>query len=310
MAVLDQDKIVAAILILKRKVPYSNYHFFYAPRGPVMDFKNIKAFDFLLDAVEIEAKKNNAISLKLDPQIFENDQEVINLLKTRGFVYQKMNVQPRTTFIVDLHLPQDELLLTFEEKTRYNIRLSLKKGVVVKEISNDQGVEEFYDIYKETAERDNFLIHPISYYKNIKACLVDRGMANIFIAYHNDKPIAGVYTFNFGSRLWYMYGASLNASRNVMPNHALHWHIINWAKEKGFKDYDLFGIPSNPTENHPLWGVYRFKKGFNGKLIKYVGVFDLAYKPILNMFLEKGISFVKNLRSLILKGKISDSLEE
>ena len=310
LAIEDNGKIVAAIQILKRKIPYINYSMFYAPRGPVLDCANIMAFDFLLEAVEVEAHKHNAISFKIDPQVFENDERVKNLLKSRGFRYKKQNVQPRTTIIVNLEKDLEELLLTFEEKTRYNIRLSGKKGVMVKEASDDRGVDEFYEIYKETAKRNNFLIHPKSYYKNIKTCLVDRGLANIFIAYHRDIPIAGVFTFNFGSRSWYMYGASLNSSRNIMPNHALHWHIIKWAKEKGFKNYDLFGIPSNPTQTHPLWGVYRFKKGFNGDLIKYIGVYDLVYKPLLYALIENGIILYKNLRSLLLKGKISDSLEE
>lgn len=310
LAVEDDGKIVAAILILKRKLPYVNFSLFYAPRGPVLDYKNIKAFDFLLEAIAIWAERHNAISLKIDPQVLESDEPVINLLKSRGFQYKKQNVQPRTTFIIDIEKPLDELLLTFEEKTRYNIRLSERKGVVVKELSTDEGVEIFYDIYKETAKRDNFLIHPISYYKNIKKCLVDRGLANIFIAFHKDIPIAGVFTFNFGSRIWYMYGASLNSHRNIMPNHALHWFVIQFAQKNGYKSYDLFGIPSTPNASHPLWGVYRFKKGFNGNLVKYVGVYDLAYKRILYALMENGISFYKNLRSLLLKGKISDSLEE
>lgn len=310
IAVEDNGNIVAAISILKRKLPRLPYCLFYAPRGPVLDYKNIEAFDFLLKAIDIETKRHSAIALKIDPQILEDDQHVTNLLKSRGFQYKKQNVQPRTTFIVSLDWPIDQLMSTFEEKTRYNIRLSLKKGVTVKEMSDDQGVEIFYNIYKETAKRDNFLIHPIKYYKNIKKILVDKRMANIFIAYHNDIPVAGVFTFIFGSRVWYMYGASLSSYRNIMPNHALHWHIIKWAKEKGYASYDLFGIPSTPNPSHPLWGVYRFKKGFNGKLMKYIGVYDLVYNKFMYFLLENGISLYKNIRSLLLKGKISDSLEE
>ena len=352
VAVEDDGKIVAAISILKRKLPYFNLNIFYAPRGPVVDFENTEALDFLLDEVRKLAKKHRAIALKIDPQIVESRElkvesrevKIEDILKERGFSYCKKQIQPRSTFVVDLTLTEEKLLASFEEKTRYNIRLSAKKGVTVKKMSTDEGVDTFYNIYKETASRDNFLIHPIRYYRNIKKLLIGGKElletscstleksaiggkeqlgtscstlgkkatpgSNIFIAYHKDIPVAGVWTFNFGKKIWYMYGASLSSYRNVMPNHALHWHIMKWAKEKELKDYDMFGIPSNPTEKHPLWGVYRFKKGFNGKLVKYIGVYDLAYRPLLYKLIEKGISLFQNLRSLLLKGKISDSLGE
>ncbi|OGC06700.1 hypothetical protein A2230_01535 [candidate division WOR-1 bacterium RIFOXYA2_FULL_36_21] len=314
LAVLDGDKIVAAISILKRKLPYIKLNLFYAPRGPIVDFQNTQALDFILAEMKKVAKKHNAILLKIDPQVKESEKctvnSVQNVLKEKGFVVCKKQIQPRSTFIVDLTLSSEDLLKSFEEKTRYNIRLAAKKGVVVKELSTDDGVEVFYKIYQETCKRDNFLIHPLKYYQNIKKLLVDHALANIFIAYLNEAPIAAVYTFNFGSRLWYMYGASLSKHRNVMPNHALHWHIIQWAKKRDFKSYDLFGIPSNPTKDHPLWGVYRFKKGFNGELVKYIGVYDLVYNPLLYKVINIGITFYKSLVSLIRKGKISDSLSE
>ena len=135
-------------------------------------------------------------------------------------------------------------------------------------------------------------------------------MARLFIAYHEGKPIAGVFIFCFGDRIWYMYGASSNIYRNFMPNHALHWHVIKWAKSAGYKTYDLWGIPSNPTEKHPLWGVYRFKKGFNGRLVKYVGVYDLPLQPVFYHLFDKGLNLWQNIRSLVTKGKIEDSLSE
>ena len=116
--------------------------------------------------------------------------------------------------------------------------------------------------------------------------------------------------FAFGDKIWYMYGASSDAYRNVMPNHLLHWAVIKWAKEKDYKYYDLWGIPANPTENHPLYGVYRFKKGFKGRLVKYVGVYDFPYSPLFYHALEFGTLCWQGFRSLIAKGKIEDSLQE
>jgi len=309
IALGEGSRISAAISVLKKPLPMPGRSLFYAPRGPVVPLENPDLLDGLLEAVREQAVRHKAVALKIDPPVPEG-KAVDETLKSRGFIKKKKQVQPRTTYFIDLTMNSDDLLKSFEEKTRYNIRLSAKKGVEVRLENTNKGVEDFYSIYRETASRDNFLIHPKSYYQSIKRILVDRGMASIFLAYHRGIPIAGVYIFNFGDKIWYMYGASRSESRNVMPNHALHWEVIKWAKEKGLRVYDLWGIPSNPREGHPLWGVYRFKKGFRGSLVKYAGVYDLPFDALMYHVSDKGFALLKGAVSLLKKGKISDSLEE
>ena len=93
-----------------------------------------------------------------------------------------------------------------------------------------------------------------------------------------------------------------------MPNNLIHWEIIKWAKEKGLKEYDLWGIPADPKEGHPLWGVYRFKKGFNAELKNFIGAYDLAYNKMLYFFFDKVIELYQNTIRFIKKGTIKDSL--
>lgn len=309
IALLDGEKIVAGVSIVKKPLPIPGKSFFYAPRGPIVSFKDENVLAALMDSVRSEARAHNAIVLRIDPPI-EEGQGVEEILGKKGFIKNKKQVQPRSTFCVDLTMDLESLIKTFEEKTRYNIRLSERKGVEVKIANSLEGVDAYYRMYKKTAARDKFLIHPFSYYRNIKETLINRRLASIFLAYYQGRPIAGVFVFCFGKKVWYMYGASTGEARNVMPNHALHWHVIKWAKEAGYSIYDLWGIPSNPTEQHPLWGVYRFKKGFNGKLVKYIGVYDLAFNPLLYQIFDKGTHFWQNLRSLLTKGKMEDSLAE
>ncbi|KAF0135322.1 MAG: hypothetical protein FD145_148 [Candidatus Saganbacteria bacterium] len=306
IAVGENNSISASILLLKRKFPYINKCLFYAPRGPIFD--NAGALEYLLQKIKEEAKKHAAIALKIDPEIEDSDSNRIDLFIKKGLKINKKQIQPRSTYFIDLTKDLETLLLSFEEKTRYNIRLSQKKGVIVEELSGQIGVDIFYDLYKETAGRDNFLIHPKSYYQKILSLMGNNNMAKVFIAYLNKEPIAAVINFYFNKRIWYMYGASKSSHRNVMPNHAIHWEIIKRAK--GYELYDLWGIPSNPKLGHPLYGVWRFKKGFNGKLVKFVGCMDLVYEPIVYFIFENVFAWFKNIRSLILKGKISDSLEE
>jgi lipid II:glycine glycyltransferase (peptidoglycan interpeptide bridge formation enzyme) len=313
LALEDNGKVVAAISILKREIPYIHHSLFYAPRGPVVNLFDRELTEALLAAVEEEAEKQHAISLKIDPELPDipaKQSENFALLHKLGFVKSIKQVQPRATILLDLTPDLDSLLKSFETKTRYNIRLAEKKGVVVRQDDSMAGIHAFYSIYQETSVRDKFMIHPLKYYKAIREEMFANGLGSNFIAYYNDKPIASVIVFNFGSRLWYMYGASSNEYRNVMPNHLLHWEVIKWAKNKGLKTYDLWGIPANPREGHPLHGVYRFKQGFNGNAVKFIGAYDFPYSPLFYHAFEWGAMWWKNLNSLMRKGKIEDSLGE
>lgn len=310
IAIEEGDKIIAGISILKREIPYIKHSFFYAPRGPIVDFKNREQLEFLLSAVEKEAEKHKAISLKIDPDMSENKADLLGMMSRIGFVKAIKQVQPRATILLDLRRELDDIMMSFEEKTRYNIRLSARKGVEVVEDSSAKGIGIFCQLYRQTAVRDKFLIHPEKYYQLIRELLFTKGFGTTFIAYYNNKPVAAVIVFCFGKKVWYMYGASSSEHRNVMPNHLLHWHIIQWAKERKYKTYDLWGIPANPQEGHPLWGVYRFKKGFSRNIVKNIGAYDFPYSPLFYNLLEHGVKWWQNIRSLATKGKIEDSLGE
>ena len=310
VAIEDKGEIKAGASILSRKLPLIKKPVFYAPRGPIMDFTDKATLKMLSDGICVEAALRGAILFKMDPEIEESQTKATDAFIDHGLIKKKKQVQPRSTYFIDLTKSLDDLLKGFEEKTRYNIRLAEKKGVKVYEDSSAAGIDIFYKMYMATCKRDSFLIHPKSYYLKLKEFLVDRGMANVFIATFRDIPIASVFIFRMGNRVWYMYGASMNEYRNVMPNHALHWHIIKWAKEKGYKLYDLWGIPSNPGEKHPLYGVYRFKKGFNGELKTWIGVYDLPFDWLMYNLFDKGVGIYQAVRSLVTKGRMSDSLSE
>ncbi|MFA6431810.1 MAG: peptidoglycan bridge formation glycyltransferase FemA/FemB family protein [Candidatus Margulisiibacteriota bacterium] len=306
----NNNNIVAGISLLKREIPFIRHSFLYAPRGPIVDLTNQDLVHELLEVVEKEAERNHALSLKIDPEIPESYRAGKNILEPFGFIRSAKQVQPRATMIVDIQPDLNLIMASFEEKTRYNIRLAEKKGVIVKEERSEKGIDLFYESYIETAKRDKFIIHPKTYYQRIREIMFSAGLGTTFIAYKDDKAIAGVIIFAFGGKIWYMYGASSALFRNLMPNHLLHWEIIKWGKERGYKEYDLWGIPANPKEGHPLFGVYRFKKGFNGKLVKYIGAYDFPYSPLFYYPLEYAMTSWQNIRSLIKKGKISDSLGE
>ena len=98
------------------------------------------------------------------------------------------------------------------------------------------------------------------------------GLAQAFIAESETQPIAAIIVFTCARRASYVYGMSLDAHREKMPNHLLQWEAIRWARAQGCAEYDLWGAPDAPDPRYPLWGVYNFKQGFGGRFVRHLGV--------------------------------------
>jgi len=188
-------------------------------------------------------------------------------------------VQPRYVFRLDVTPTEQQLLEAMEGKTRYNIHLAERKGVSVRTAQDKTDLRFFYDILKETADRDQFLIRNFSYFERMWDLFVSRGAARIFLADYRGQAIAGTLAFRCGGRVWYLYGASSNRFRNVMPNHLLQWTMIRWAKEQGCNLYDFRGVPGSADLDDHLAGLYRFKKGFAAAFTEFIGEYDLILAP-------------------------------
>jgi peptidoglycan pentaglycine glycine transferase (the first glycine) len=306
----DTENYLTTALILKRRIPGTGKFVLYCPRGPV--FKNFdpEVITFFFDSISIFAKKHKAILLKCDPEIPETTEVLINLFHSIGLIFNPENIQPRATIILDLHPPEDNLLQSFHHKTRYNIKLAQKKGVEIREVVTKDGVDVFYDLFRLTSDRDRFLILQKSYFYHLWETLYPKGMCAVFTAHYQNQPLAAIFQIIFGDTMTYLYGASSNEHRNLMPNHLIHWHAIQWAKSRNILKYDFWGIPSNPHDRHPLWGVYRFKKGFCETETRWIGMIERVYKPCWNWLFTQGAHGFKKTARFIRTGSLRTPLEE
>ena len=128
----------------------------------------------------------------------------------------------------------------------------------------------------------------------------------LYMAYYEDKPIAGTLAINYGDKVWYLYGASSNAYRNVMPNYLLQWEMIKWAIASGSRVYDFRGVSGDIDESNPLYGLYRFKKGFNGELTEFLGEYDLVLNKPVKTFYDIGEKAYKKAIKTVYKIKNRD----
>ena len=290
----EDGKIKGTVSFLIRKMPGFGRSMMYASRGPVCDLDDYDTMNQLFDRAKELAKEFKAYVIKIDPDVPSSETAFTEHLLHYGFELKTGGVrfeaiQPRYVFRLYLNgRTEEELLASFHQKTRYNIRLAARKGVQVR-ICGKEMIPAFGKLMLETGVRDNFVTRPPEYFANMLDNLGEH--CRLYMAFLDNEPIAGTLAIWYGDKVWYLYGASSNAHRNYMPNYLLQWEMIRWAVEKGSRVYDFRGVPGDVGEDHPLYGLVKFKRGFNGDYTEFVGEMDL----VLSRFWYKTINKTTDL---------------
>ncbi len=281
-----------SISILVRKFA-KFFHLAYIPMGITLE-KNSFLTDYksdeyltLLEEFAKTIKKflpKNTICIRFDPPMdfdspTERDEFVKTKLPFKSIKKNKVDIQPPDTTVLDLSKTQEEILANMKSKWRYNINLATKKGVFIEKATSKE-IDIFYDLYLETAKRDGIAIHSKKYYQDLlelseKNNSSTTPLVTLYIAKHEEDILASIITLFTPYQAIYVYGASCNTKRNLMPAYLLQWTAIKDAQIYGSKSYDFYGMPPTDDENHPMHGLYRFKTGFGGKNIHRVGSLDV-----------------------------------
>jgi len=292
----------------------------YSPKGPLLDWSNEPLRSRVLNDLQSFARKQGAIFLKMDPNVVlgtgipqsEGDvianagQIVMSELKRRGWEYSSDQIQFRNTVLIDLTPSEEEMLSRMKQKTRYNVRLAEKKGVALR-VGAQEDLSLLYKMYAETSVRDGFVIRDEEYYKTVWHTFMTnrqspvsnlqssnspltnyRGaspgdqlpLAEPLIAEVSNEPVAAIFVFYFAGHAYYVYGMSRDKHREKMPTYLLQWEAMKRAKAKGCTIYDLWGAPEVFDESDSMWGVYRFKEGLGGKVVRTLGAWDFAPSPL------------------------------
>ncbi|HEY4690841.1 MAG TPA: peptidoglycan bridge formation glycyltransferase FemA/FemB family protein [Anaerolineae bacterium] len=284
IAVTRDDQIAAGALVLFRRLPMRLGTLAYIPKGPIVDLADRALIDTLLTGLDALARRRRAILLKVEPDTCDA-QPFARL----GFRPSPHSVQPPRTILIDIARGEDDILAAMHPKTRYNIRLADKKSVAVRATARSD-LPAFNALMQATSSRDGFAVHSPAYYEAAFDLFVAQGRAQLFLAEVESHIVAGLFAFALGERAWYFYGASGDAHREKMPNHALQWRAIRWARSIGCRVYDVWGIPDEDeatldaqylNRHAGLWGVYRFKRGFGGEVVRFAGALDRVYNPLL-----------------------------
>ncbi len=294
----DHGEVCAAALILQRTIAIGGFamrlRVMYVPRGPILDWTDTHLAARVLNDLQSLTKQRGAIFLKMDPELplgfgvpGEEDASrhppglgIKKSLQRRGWCFSQDQIQFRNTVEVDLTPDEEDLLMRMKSKTRYNIRLAKRRGVTVRD--GDIGdIDLLYRMYAHTAVRDDFLIRSKDYYQSVWQTFFKAGLAEPLIAEVEDKPVGAVVIFRLGGRAWYIHGMSLDEHREKMFNYRLQWEAMLRSKRAGCTAYDMWGAPDTFNEADSMWGVYRFKDGFGGRVVRTLGAWDYPAKPLL-----------------------------
>ncbi len=291
VALGQEDELIAGAQVLYRRLPVGMGHLAYIPKGPLVDWDNEEQLTALLATLDHAARSQGAIALTIEPDLPDEPRHQ-KRLRTLGFRPALFDaVQPRRTLVVDISPDEDAILKAMKSKTRYNVRLAGRKGVTVRE-AGEADLPAFHALMAATAERDDFGVHTPAYYEAAYRLFAPRNQVRLLLAEVNGlrpEPVAALMIFALPPRAWYFYGASGNAHREKMPTYLLQWEAMRWAKSLGCTSYDLWGVPDEDGEKleaeftqrrDGLWPVYRFKRGFGGRLVRSVGAWDRVYAPL------------------------------
>jgi peptidoglycan pentaglycine glycine transferase (the first glycine) len=292
--------------ILFRKLPLG-FTVGYIPKGPVYLDPLSAVNELFWKEVNIACRDNRAVFCKLELDFWDIEHlslhrihaslpklvirsphaGLVGSLFKSNWVASTHNIQPPRSIAIDTKGNLDLILSRMKQKTRYNIRLAEKKDVIVRTWDD---IESFHKMMLATSLRDGFGIHSLEYYKRAYDLLQPKGMGEILVAEYEGKALAALFVARNGNRAYYLYGASTDEERNRMPTYLLQWEAMKWAKARGCKEYDLWGVPdedeatleANFEKRHDgLWGVYRFKRGFGGEVKRAAQALDRVYNPLL-----------------------------
>jgi lipid II:glycine glycyltransferase (peptidoglycan interpeptide bridge formation enzyme) len=264
-----------AIQVLSRKIPGLG-EYWYIPKGPgFTDLKDFKTF-----AANLPDPMPFAI--RIDPEIISGAVTAAKLAKL-GYRPSRSIQYNVNTVVVSLVDSEDSILGGFKQKTRYNVRLAAKKGVVVEAVPfNQAAIDTMYDLTRTMTDRAGVYLRDKQYFSDFWQLHADSGHGQMFFATYEGKVLAGAFVTYVGHKALYKDGGSTRDNPEVQAPYLLQWEVMRWLKAHGVTEYDLHGTPpaaqiSDP--DHKLAGLARFKTGFQPEVTEYIGTFDLVVKP-------------------------------
>lgn len=250
--------------------------FVYVPVGPIFPKWRKNCFDKWLDFVVTLAKNKGASFLRIEPRVVS--ESLGRAFSGAGFIKAASHTQPECTAVVDLIKPEDKLLSAASDSTRYNVRASLRKGVIVRK-GRIEEIQTFTNLLKETSKRKTFTL-PLEkdYHKKQFETFQKEGLMELFIAEINGETLSAALVLFYNTTAYYLHAANSLKKKELRASYPLVWHCILESRKRGFKWFDFWGIAKGEDPGDPWAGVTSFKLSFGAERVCFDPVFDLPLK--------------------------------
>lgn len=292
---------LAQLQILRRSAGPLTLH--YVPRGPAFD--DWASLEMALGYLKIQLK---GAYLKVEPPLALPEAEPPPPLPGAS---SSETIQPE--FSLQVLLDDEAAVLgRMKSKTRYNIRLSARKGVRTRIVrpfdpEANQAFAAFFERFQETNQRAKLRQHDESYYLEVFHRFNARhAQSFISLAEFEGEVLAAGLFIAFKDRIDYLYGGSTRKKKEVMAPYAMHWAAMRWGLAHGFRYYDLWGVPRIPDPSSHAYGIYRFKEGFGGVRVRFPA-YDLPLSPLYAP-LKRALRWRKDLMNWRARGTRKDVL--
>ena len=266
----DNGTAMGAAAVLRRRLP-GGLALNYAPRGPILDGR-LDQWPAFWQALRDRLAQDGGTVLKVDPEWTTHAQRAV--LTDSGALPSRHPIQHQATWLVDIS-GGDEAMMRLKESTRRNIRTGMKHGITVEASEASAAMDSFYELLQETAAREQFTIRSRAYYQDLLALFRERGQVAVYLARHEERLLAGAVMLFFGTKLVYLYGGTRGDAKDLKPGYLLHWRAIEDAQRRGCRTYDMWGVPLDPQPGQRGYGYYVFKSRFNGRMERFIGLYDL-----------------------------------
>lgn len=279
LGVFEDKKLVNGYQVSIHPIPKTQFTIGYFPKGPMPD-------KTMLEALKKLGEQENCIFIKLEPNVSSAINKDKTSWKQIDSFLQLHNCRPgrplftKYTFQIDLTKTEAELLAQMKAKTRYNVHLAERKGVKIVEDSTPAGLAEYLKLRQITLNRQNFYDHTTDYKQKMWQQFRTADIAHLLKAVYKNQTLAAWIVFKFKDKLYYPYGASSNQHREVMASSLIMWEVMRFGKKNNCQVFDTWGsLGPNPDKSDPWYGFHRFKLGFGGQLVEFLGTYDLVIKP-------------------------------
>lgn len=272
--IFDDQKLASVSLLVEEKAKIGS--FFYCPGGPVVKKWDKEILEKWLEYVAKLAKINDLVFLRIEPRIIDEfDKKMLNSL---GFADAPQYSQPQCSVILDLTKDEGELLSNMSDSTRYNIGAAQRKGVKIRE-ANVNEIRVFEDFLHETSQRKAFTL-PVQegYHRKQFEILELEGLMKLFVAEHEDKPLAAALVLFYADTAYYLHAATSSSKSKLRATYPLVWRAIMEGDKRNLKKFDFWGAAENDDPSHPWAGVTSFKLSFGARKVCYEPPLDLPYK--------------------------------